>query len=133
MLIKDEPSAGWFPFLDALIRCPDCGPVEVRFNAKNYEPLSSTGALKLLTIQHRSSFMTRRTAVARMVSTLHRLRACVRSVEHRFRGCYELSVVYAAQGYPVSEFCRALTQMAQKFSEPIWSAVLRAILSTRMI
>ena len=132
MIIKDEPSDGWFPYLDALVRCPDAGPLEVRFNVKNYAPLRDTGALKLLTIQHRSSFMSDRTAMSRILGTLHRLRACVDTPAHRLRGAYELLVVYEAQGYPQHLFCDALRALGNKFKEPSWFAVSRLIRLARV-
>ena len=132
MIIKDEPSDGWFPYLDALVRCPDAGPLEVRFHVKNYSPLCDTGSLKLLTIQHRSSFMSDRTAMSRILGTLHRLRACVREPAHRLRGAYELLVVYEAQGYTPRLFQNALSALARKFNEPFWFAVDRLIRLARL-
>ena len=107
-------------------------PRDHRSSVKNYAPLHNTGALKPLAIQHRSSFVSDRTAVSRILGTLHRLRACVDTPAHRLRGAYELLVVYEAQGYPQRLFCDALRALGNKFKEPSWFAVSRLIRLARI-
>ena len=131
MTIKDEPSTGWFPYLESLLHLPPSGPLSIRFHIKNFDQFVDKGTLRILTIQHRSSFMSSRTATARIIGTLHRLRACVTDHLHLFRGAYELMAIYRARGYSPHLFRSALAALGCKFSEPLWFA-LSAFMGTAM-
>ena len=67
--------------------------------------------------------MSARTAVTRIIGTIHRLRACVSDHMLLFRGAYELMIVYMAQGCSSYLFQKALAAVGRKFSEPIWFAI----------
>ena len=122
MPLKEGPSQGWFPFLEALINFPIDGNMRVQFHVKNYKPIAQTGIPKLYTIQHRSSFMSRTNAITKILGSLHRLRRTVYEPILRICNVMELCVVYHQQGYSAGEQCAALRKLALRFpDENIWS------------
>ena len=75
--------------------------------------------------------MSKKTALSRIIGTLHRLRACTTAPYFRFRGAYELMIVYEAQGYTPLLFATALSHIGHKFSETLWLAIARFIYDIR--
>ena len=132
MLLKEEPSSGWFGFLEALIHLTSDARLHIRFHNKNYVPICETNLPKIYTIQHRTSFMSRSQAITKICGSLHRLRRVCDEPVMRIVSTAELAVVYKTFGYSAGEFCSALTnKLTQKVSEPIWRAmrpVVRAVL-----
>ena len=66
LILKEEPHSGWFAFLDALIHLPAEGPFSMRFHNKNFTTPMTTGKLKQLAIQDRTSPMSRSQAVRKV-------------------------------------------------------------------
>ena len=120
MLLKQEPSHGWFPFLEALINFPATGEMRIQFHSKNYNPILTNGLPKIYTIQHRTSFMSRAQAVSKVLGALHRLRRTVFEPALIVGNVMELSVVYHQQGYSAGIICAAIQRLQQKYpTEPI--------------
>ena len=124
LILKEEPAAGWFPFLEALLRLTPTRQLDIRSHAKNFNPLCQTGVVKFLTIQHRTSFMSRRDVILKIYGALHRLRRTVPATSPVLRvvSVLELMVTYLAQGYTSGIFCAALRQLTKAVNEPFWTA-----------
>ena len=124
MHLKEVPSHGWFPFLEALINVPITGEMRVQFHVKNYASIVATGLPKLYTIQHRTSFMSRTAAINKVLGSLHRLRRTVTEPVLIICNVMELSVVYHNLGYSVGVMCSAIQRLAKRFQdEPIWTHI----------
>ena len=131
LILKAEPVDGWFPLLASLVRFPPEGPLEVRFHNRNFQSLSTTGQLKFLKVQHRSSFMSRQDARARVLGALHRLHRSVSSHTYRLVGVVEMFCEFRAQGYSAYCFCQALRRIAETLSMPIYAAMCPIIMHLR--
>ena len=128
MLLKEEPSHGWFPFLEALINFPATGDMRIQFHCKNFVPIRETGLPKIYTIQHRTSFMSRSSAITKVLGALHRLRRTVEEPALVVVNTLQLAVVYRQQGYSAGIFAAALGRLQQRFPEgPIWSHIIPLI------
>ena len=118
MILKEEPSAGWFPFLEGLVHIADSTDLSVRYHNKNFTPLLTTGKPKLYTTQHRTSFQSRAQAVKKLVGAIHRLRRVSLDPVYRIIDTIELFLVMRHDGYSTSEFGSALEQVSNKLTEP---------------
>ena len=129
MILKREPSVGWFPFLEALIRVPARGRPEVQFNNKNFEHILASGTPKTYTFQHRASFMSPSDAVSKILGALHRLRRTVPGSDPRTRitNSLQMFAVFQQQGYTHSEMKRALFHLHRKTKEVIWQRIIPII------
>ena len=124
MLLKEEPSSGWFPFLEALINFPATGDMRVQFHVKNYAPILANGNPKLYTIQHHSSFMNRTQAINKVYGAIHRLRRTVLEPSLIVSNSLELCVVYHQQGYSAGIMASSFDKMAKRFpQEPLWAHI----------
>jgi len=128
MILKEEPSTGWWPYLESIINLAPTGPMNIRFNVKNIEPLASTGSVKFLTIQHRHSFMSANNAVMRIYGALHRLRNSVDQPLFQLRSLFELLIVFRSQGYTTRMFNTALRRFAKSTREPVWNLMREIII-----
>ena len=129
MILKAEPSSGWFGFLEALIHLTDNPSLQIRFHNKNYVPLLETGLPKIYSIQHRTSFMSRAQAVQKVCGALHCLRRVCDRPGFRVISTLELSFVYRAQGYTPGEIASALSKITHKTGEQIWDAMSQLVYS----
>jgi hypothetical protein len=127
MILKEEPSTGWFPFLEGLLNLADNQVLSVRYHVKNFVPLSTTGKPKLYTTQHRTSFQSRKAAITKLVGALHRLRNVSLDPAWRIIDVIELYAVARHDGYSTAEFGSALTALGRKVEEPFWP-LLRPVL-----
>ena len=127
LILKEEPTEGWFAFLEAKLCIPHAGPFHIQFNNKNLPSFADTGKLKFLRIQNRASFMSKRDATTRISGALHRLRRTALRPHARVANTLEMALVYAAQGYPLHLFGDALDNMSKKLNEPIWTALRTVI------
>ena len=134
LILKAEPVDGWFPLLSSLVRFPLSGPIDVRFNNKNCPTLSAGDGgdgTKFLKIQHRSSFMSRQDAKARILGALHRLHASVSSDAFRLAGVIEMFCGFRAQGYSAYTFCQALRAIGDRKAMVIYHRMCPLIMHFR--
>ena len=87
----------------------------MRFHNKNFTALTTTGRLKQLTIQDRSSFMSRSQAArTEGVGTIHRLCRAVSTHVCKTIGVIEMAVCFSVQGHSMVEFADALRKVEAK-------------------
>ena len=132
LILKEEPHSGWFAFLDALLHLPAGGPFSMRFHNKNFTTLTTTGQLKQLTIQDRSSFMSRSQAVQKVAGALHRLRRTVSTDVCKTIGVIEMAVCFSAQGYSMAEFADALRKVEAKTGDKFLVRLVPVVLALRL-
>ena len=131
LILKAEPVDGWFPLLSSLVRFPSTGPLDVRFHNKNWPSLVATSDLAFLTLQHRSSFMSRQDARARILGALHRLHCTVSSHTYRLVGVIEMFCEFRAHGYSAYCFCQALRRIAETLAMPIYARMCPIVMCLR--
>ena len=131
MILKAEPTEGWFPFLEALVRFTSDGTINVRFHNKNYKSITTKGVPKFLTIQDRLSFQSREMAITKIIGALHRLRRTSDHIPFMILDIAEMFVVYNNIGYSCAEFCSALTRLHRKTGDRIWELMKPIIASIR--
>ena len=106
----------------------------MRFNTcnKNCTALTTTGQLKQLTIQDRTSFMSRSQAVRKMAGALHRLRRTESTDFCKTTGVIEMAVCFSAQGYSMAEFADAVREVGAKTGDQLLVRLVPVVLALRL-
>ena len=77
MKLKAENTSDRWAYLEAHLEIISkqgfSDKIRISYNNKNLEPLLKTGKIKLLTLQHRESYMTKQQACAKIIGQLHRI------------------------------------------------------------
>ena len=104
----------------------------MRFHNKNFTTLTTPGQLKQLTIQDRSSFMSRSQAVQKVAGALHRLRRTVSTDVCKTIGVIEMAVCFSAQGYSMAEFADALRKVEATTGDKFLVRLVPVVLALRL-
>ena len=119
MKLKAEDTSKPFNFLEAIINIENETKITINYNNKNYIPLKETGKLKLLTLQHRHSFITPQQAKAKIVGQLHRVQKTVDTNKSLVQATLEFSPIALHLKYSLREITNAIMHIAIKTNKNI--------------
>ena len=106
-------------FLETVVRSHQ-NKITIEPFRKNALMIQNEQRQSIFTIQHYSSYSSRRTKSAVIIATLHRLDANSMKLESLSNAVHQLSVELVLLGYPRSCLKEALTYMSQKYKDNKW-------------
>jgi len=116
MKLKTEDTTNPVSFLEATLhtrtRSNGQDKITINYNNKNFDTLTSTGKLKLQTLQHRGSFINPAQVKAKIVGQLHRIGSVVTSKRKRITAIAQFTMVASHLGYTAREILNGVHHMA---------------------
>ena len=129
MKLKPEDTSKGFPYLESVLEVVSHknknDTIKIGYNDKNYEFFKEHGSLKILTLQHRDSFITQTQAEAKMIGQMHRINKTVNSGHELIQAVFKFITIAKHLRYKRQEIKMALLRMVafSKHFPKIWAKI----------